>query len=311
MFTNKHYILTIYEEGSFSKAAERLYISQPSLSASVKRIEEKISLPLFDRSTTPVSLTEAGREYVRYALEIKEKEQNFERYISDHTKLIKGSVRIGGSSLFSSFMLPFMIAEFKSNYPHVNFEIFEDSSKHLINQLNLGTLDLIIDTAVITDTAISSAVCTNEILLLAVPKSDPVNDKLKKFRLSSKDIKAGKHMSDKYDVGLRHFTDCTFILLNPDNDTGKRANLLFKKYGFTPKASFFLDQQVTAFNISSTGMGVSFVSETLVKNLETEPNLYYYKLNDEEVRRKVFIYRKNNHYLSTACQKFIELNTVK
>ncbi len=62
MFTNKHYIIAIYEEGSFSKAAKRLYISQPSLSASVKRIEDKIAVPLFDRSTSPVSLTEAGQE---------------------------------------------------------------------------------------------------------------------------------------------------------------------------------------------------------------------------------------------------------
>ncbi|MEE1042732.1 MAG: LysR family transcriptional regulator, partial [Clostridia bacterium] len=85
MFSNKEYILTIYNEGSFSKAANKLYISQPSLSASVKRIEEKVSVPLFDRSTTPISLTEAGQEYVKYALEIKEREQDFERYISDYT----------------------------------------------------------------------------------------------------------------------------------------------------------------------------------------------------------------------------------
>ncbi len=311
MFTNKHYILTIYEEGSFSKAAKRLYISQPSLSASVKRIEEKISMPLFDRSTTPISLTEAGHEYVRYALQIQEKEQDFERYISDHTKLLKGSVRIGGSSLFSSFMLPFMISEFKSTYPHVNFEIFEDSSKHLIKQLSLGTLDLILDTAVINDAAITSTVCTTEMLLLAVPRSLPVNDKLEKFRLSAQDIRDGKHHSDEYNIGLRHFADCTFILLNPDNDTGRRANMLFKKYGFSPKASFFLDQQVTAFNISCTGMGISFVSETLIKNIESEPRLYYYKLYDEELVRKIYICRKNNHYLSTACQKFIEFNTAK
>ena len=157
MFTNKHYIVAVYEEGSFSKAAQRLYISQPSLSASVKRIEDRISLPLFDRSTSPVTLTEVGQEYIRYALEIEEKECSFEKYISDCTNTVSGSVKIGGSSLFSSFMLPFMISEFNATYPDVTFEIIEDSTKNLIEKLSLGTIDIIIDNAVIDNAAIKSS----------------------------------------------------------------------------------------------------------------------------------------------------------
>lgn len=311
MFTNKHYILSIYEEGSFSKAAKKLYISQPSLSASVKRIEEKIGVPLFDRSGAPVSLTEAGLEYVRYALEIREKEQNFERYVSDYTNIIKGSVRIGGSSLFSSFMLPFMISEFGKTYPNVKFQIVEDNTKNLTEKLDLGTLDMIIDNTVINHDTLKSTVCTSEVLLLAVPVSFPVNEKLKKFRLSTNDIKDNKHLSDEYDVSLNDFSDCPFILLNTDNDTGKRADMLFKKYDLNPKVTFFLDQQVTAHNISCIGMGISFVSDTLVKHIESEPRLYYYKLHDEEVTRNIYFYKKNNHYLSMACQKFIDMNTAQ
>lgn len=311
MFTNKHYIIAIYEEGSFSKAAQRLYISQPSLSASVKRIEDRISLPLFDRSTSPVSLTEAGREYIHYALEIKEKEQSFERYISDSTNTVIGSVKIGGSSLFSSFLLPFMISNFNSIYPDVTFEIIEDSTKNLIEKLSLGAIDIIIDNAVIDNTAIKSIVYKTETLLLAVPRDFPVNDKLEKYRLKARDIKSGKYLSDKYNVALKHFSDCSFILLNPENDTGKRANSLFKKHNLSPKTIFYLDQQVTAYNISRTGAGVSFVSDTLIKHTDAEKQLYYYKLDDQEITRKIFFYRKSNHYMSNACQKFIELNTME
>lgn len=311
MFTNKHYILAIFEEGSFSKAAQRLYVSQPSLSASVKRIEERISLPLFDRTTSPVSLTEAGREYIRCALEIKEKEESFERYISDRTNTVNGSVKIGGSSLFSSFMLPSMISDFNGIYPNVTFEIIEDSTKNLIEKLSLGVIDIIIDNAVINDPAIRSIAYKTETLLLAVPYTLPVNDKLEKYRLSAKDIKKEKHLSNEYDVDLKHFSDCSFILLNPENDTGKRANLLFKKHSLKPKTVFSLDQQVTAYNISRTGAGVSFVSDTLIKNSDSENQLYFYKLNDEEITRKIFFYQKSNRYVPMACKKFIELNTVR
>lgn len=308
MFSNKDYILTIYKEGSFSKAAKQLYISQPSLSASVKRIEEKISVPLFDRSTNPISLTEAGQEYIKYALEIEEKEQDFARYISDYTNLLTGSVRIGGSSLFSSFMLPRMISEFNKKYPHINFEISEDNTKNLMQKLSLGTLDIIIDNTPIDSDNITSTVCTSEMLLLAVPRSFKVNETLKKSRMTAKDIKAEKHLSDKYNVSLNHFFEYPFILLNPENDTGKRANMLFKKYKSEPQVIFFLDQQVTAYNVSCTGMGISFVSDTLIKHVDSEPSLYYYKLNDEEISRNIYFYKKNTHYLSRACQKFIDCN---
>lgn len=309
MFTNKHYILAVWKEGSFSKAAEKLYISQPSLSASVKRIEDKISVPLFNRSATPVTLTEAGKKYIQYALEIEEKEKDFERYIYDYTNLLTGSVRLGGSSLFSSFMLPSMISQFNKKYPHIKFEVFEDSTKNLIEKLALGYLDIIIDNAVIDDPSISSAIYTSEILLLAVPTSYKVNERLKDFRLTASDIKKGKHISDSYNVSLKEFADYSFILLNPENDTGRRANLLFKKHSLNPKTVFLLDQQVTAYNTSATGMGISFVSDTLVKHMESETRLYYYKLNDKEILRNIYFYKKNSHYLSYACHKFIDFNT--
>ncbi len=311
MFTNKHYILAIWREGSFSKAAERLYISLPSLSASVKRIEEKISVPVFNRSTTPVSLTEAGEQYVKYALEIEEKEKDFERYIADYTNLLTGSVRIGGSSFFSSFMLPFMISEFNKKYPNVNFEVFEDSTKNLIEKLALGNLDIIIDNAVINDETTSSVVCTSETLLLAVPRDWEVNEKLKDYRLTAKDVKKGKHLSQKFSVSLKDFSEYDFILLNPENDTGRRAKELFEKHSINPRTSFFLDQQVTAYNISVTGMGISFVSDTLVKYMGAETGLYYYRLSDKEISRNIYFCKKNNHYMSYACQKFIEFNTNK
>ncbi len=308
MFKNKEYILAIYKEGGFSKAADKLFVSQPSLSASVKRIEEKISAPIFDRSTTPVTLTEVGREYVKYALEIEEKEQDFERYIADHRNLLTGSIRIGGSSFFSSFVLPKMISDFNRKHNKIKFEVYEDSTKNLLHKLNAGGLDLVIDNAIINDENIISKTYFSETLLLAVPKHLEVNDDLKKFRLTTEDIRAGKHLNKSTNVSLSRFNNLPFILLNPENDTGKRAEKMFNKHSVTPKVIFHLDQQVTAYNISCTGMGISFVSDTLIKNVAESPELYFYSIDDKNSTRQVFFYQKKNHYLSAACKKFIEYN---
>lgn len=306
MFTNKHYILSIYKEGSFSKAAEKLYISQPSLSASVKRIEEKITAPIFNRATNPVTLTEIGEKYVKYALEIEEKEKDFERYIYDCTNLLTGNVRIGGSSLFSSFLLPDMISCFNKEYPQIKFEVFEDSTKNLIEKLQSGYLDIIIDNAVIDNPLISSSVYTHETLLLAVPAGYEINSKLQKHRFTASDIKNQLHIKENREVSLKKFSDYPFILLNPENDTGRRANLLFKKHNITPKTVFMLDQQVTSCNISASGMGISFISDTLIARLVNEPRLYFYIISDQNVKRSIYFCTKNNHYLSLACKKFID-----
>ena len=151
MFSNKEYVLAVYRQKSFSKAAQELYISQPSLSATIKRLEAKLGSPIFDRSTNPVSLTEIGAEYVRQAMEIQQLEENFQKYLYDHLNMLAGTVRIGGSNLFASFILPSMISRFKQRYPQIAFEIVEDSTQNLITLLVQGTLDLVIDNAVLAD----------------------------------------------------------------------------------------------------------------------------------------------------------------
>ena len=308
MFRNKDYVLAVLKSGSFSKAAEEMYISQPSLSASIKRIEKKISSPIFNR-TTPISLTEIGREYVRQALAIREIENDFSRYVTDHANLLTGTVKIGGSSLFSSYILPEMISKFSRQYPGIKFEITEDSTKELIQKLYAGILDIVIDNAVITDENISSHPCTSEILLLAVPKTFKINDFLEDVRLTAADIKLERHLHRKYTTNIENFSSEPFILLNPENDTGKRAKTILSKHNISPHIIFTLDQQVTAHNIASTGMGVAFVSDTLIKNLDINTTLYYYVLSDYEISRNIYFYNKSNHYLSSACKKFIDFNT--
>lgn len=310
MFKNKNYVLTILKEGSFSKAAEALYVSQPSLSATIKRIEEKISAPIFDRSTNPVSLTQIGTEYVRCAIEIEATEKSFEKFIEDNLNLTSGKIRIGGSSFFSAYVLPRMISEFNKIYPKITFELFEDNTKSLIEKIETGKIDLALDNSSEKFENISTVKYMEEILLLAVPKSFAINDTLQDFRLSAEDIRSDKHLDNFRPVSLSKFAKEPFILLNPENDTGKRAEMLFGKYRITPKIIFNVEQQLTAYNISSNQLGISFISDNLVKSIKTEKNLYYYRLDDNETFRNVNFYIKNNHYISNACKKFLEFNTL-
>lgn len=310
MFRNKDYILTILREGGFSKAAQKLYVSQPSLSALVKKLETKLSSPIFNR-TNPITLTEVGKTYVKYALEIEEKERNFEKYIFDNINILAGTIKIGGSSSASSFVLPNMISKFKNDYPCIKFEIYEDNTKNLLHKLSQGELDIIIDDIEFNDENLQSTIAKSEVLLLAVPKSFEVNNTLKEFRLTAKNIKSKKHLSNKYLISIENFSNEPFILLNPENGTGRRAIKIFENHNLTPNVVFYLDQQVTAYNAAHSGMGVTFVSDTLVKHIDFNSPLYYYLLNDKEVLRDIYFYNISKRYLSVACRKFIEYNSME
>lgn len=309
MFKNKNYVLTILKEGSFSKAAEALYVSQPSLSATVKRIEGKIAAPLFDRSTNPISLTDIGAEYVRCATEIEVIEKDFEKFLEDNLNLTNGKIRIGGSSFFSAYILPRMISEFNKVYPKITIELIEDNTRNLIDKVQEGKIDLAIDNSSEKIESISTVKYSEEILLLAVPSSFSVNQELEKFSLTADDIRKNKHTDEQFAIALSKFSKEPFILLNPENDTGNRARILFGKYRITPNVIFNVEQQLTAYNISSNQLGISFISDNLVKNIKSEKNLCYYRLKDPEIFRNVNFYVKNNHYISNACKKFIEFNT--
>ena len=89
MFQGMEYVYQVYKDKSFSKAAANLFISQPSLSANVKRVEKKVGFPIFDRSTKPLSLTECGKEYIRCVEEILAVEKGFSQFVYDFDNLEK------------------------------------------------------------------------------------------------------------------------------------------------------------------------------------------------------------------------------
>ena len=117
MFQGMHYVYEVYKEMSFSKAARNLFISQPSLSAAVKKAEKQIGFPIFDRSSNHIQLTELGKEYIRSIEIIMDVETGFQNYINDMKELKSGTIAIGGTNLFASYVLPPLLSRFRTISP--------------------------------------------------------------------------------------------------------------------------------------------------------------------------------------------------
>lgn len=169
MFRGMEYVYAVYQEKSISRAAERLCISQPSLSANIKRIEGKVGYPLFDRSTKPLSLTECGERYIRSVEQIMAIENEFSDYVNDWGDLKTGNLVLGGSSLFASWVLPGLIGRFSVRYPKVHVELIEESTAELARLLQQGRIDMMLDNCKLDPKLFDHAVYREETLFLAVP----------------------------------------------------------------------------------------------------------------------------------------------
>lgn len=308
MFVWKKYVYEVYKERSFTKAAQNLYISQPSLSARIKKIEVIIGEPLFDRSTTPLQLTEVGKVYIEAAEEITQIEQRVENYINDLAGLKTGNLAVGASTLFAAYVVPSLITQFNQKFPDVHIQLIEENTAELEEMLGSNALDFVIDNYHYDSILYNKELYCEENILLAVPKHFAVNEELGMYQLSYKNIKNKNYLNQKYPaVPLGRFADLPFIMLTQGNDTRTRGDRLCRNVGFKPNIVLEFNQQSTAYMASSTQLGATFISDILVSQLPTFENLVYYKLDGEEAKRKVFFYYKTHKYKTRVMEEFVRM----
>ena len=136
------YVLTVLRTGSMTEAAKQLYISQPSLSQTIRQAEEQLGMPIFNRDTAPLSLTYAGQMYVKAAREVMSIDTNLLNEIEEIKKESHGRMRLGFSVQRGMQLLPLVIPEFTQKYPYVRIELHEHGSDVLEQLLIEGVCDL-------------------------------------------------------------------------------------------------------------------------------------------------------------------------
>lgn len=304
MLPEMEYVYRVYQEKSFTKAAESLYLTQPALSMAIRKVEESLGMPIFDRSVRPLGLTPAGEAYLEYIRQTIYLDQEMQQQMQDIREVNTGSIRFGGSHYINAYIMPQVLAGFCQQYPHVSIDIVESSSAVLSQMLNRRELDLTMNCNPRFMQGFERYPAFEDHILLAVPKSFRVNCALEGQWLSASDIAAGKHLTlDCPCVGLDVFRDVEFILLNPGNNLHDRALQLFQEAGFPPKIKLELSQLVTAYHLADASLGATFVSDRLV--MPQEDNLVYYKLDSELTNRMFYMLLPQRKYTSQAVRAFI------
>ena len=313
MITDKsiEYIYTVYREGSFSKAAQKLYVSQPALSAMIRKTEAELhNIPLFDRSSKPIRLTQAGEYFISAVSQIMEIQNDITEYFDHLAGLQKGAVTLGSSSFFCSFVLPPILQDFQRTHPGAVFHLFEMGASDREEKLKTSQVDLILDVDAMDSRVFDCVTLGQEHVLLAVPAELEVNRRLARCSLSFQDVLARRHLDEQVPaVELSAFSGENFLFLKRRNDMYERASSLCRQAGFQPNVVMYMDQLMTVYNLAKSGQGTAFLSDSVVYCSDETDRLVFYKLDGPSAVRDVMLsYRKNSSF-SCVVNEFVSFIT--
>lgn len=303
LFHEMAYVYEVYRQHSFTRAAQALYISQPSLSQMIRKAEDRIGASIFDRSTSPIGLTEAGRAYIRAVEKILEIESNFKQYLEDADQCVTGVLTLGGSMLFTSYVLPPFLSAFSNRYPGVELRLNEAHTSQLKHLLQEGELDFAVDNSMFDSSVYESVIFKREQVILAVPRSFEINETAARFRLTAGELL--RKEAPRAPISL--FRDTPFLFLKEGNDTRERAERLCAQAGFVPRIRLQLDQQLAAYNLAGYGLGATFISDILALSAPPDERLYFYRLDSPDVERIIHLFYKRTRGLSASMRAFLDL----
>lgn len=311
MFKYMEYVYAVYLNESFSKAAEELYISQPALSASIKKVEEEIGLPLFDRSSNPIQLTPAGEFYIETIEQVIKLEQEMRAHFDSLLLNKQVNINIGGASFFCTYVIPYMIQMFKLEYPEYKINTLEANLEDLIKNLRTGAVDLVIDVEKKGESKLFDATLWGrEDILLAVPSYYQVNNKLIDYRIDFNTVARRAYQSDDYPkVCLKEFKDENMLLLRKGNDIHERSLSMCSRAGFTPNVTMYLDQMLTSYQLAKQGKGIAFIRAGLTNFMDETNQLFFYKIDDPNAYQNIMIYSRKGASLSKPARYFMDFIT--
>ncbi|HEY9753388.1 MAG TPA: LysR family transcriptional regulator [Coleofasciculaceae cyanobacterium] len=282
----------IAAEGSFKRAADSLYVSQPAVSLQVQNLERQLDVPLFDRGGRRAQLTEAGHLLLSYGEKILTLCQETCRALEDLQNLQGGTLIIGASQTTGTYLLPRMIGMFRQLYPDVAVQLHVHSTRRTSWSVANGQIDLAIIGGEISpelqDSLQIMPYAEDELALIL-----PVGHPLAKVEPIQKD--------DLYKL--------QFIALDSQSTIRKVIDQVLTRCGIETrrlKVEMELNSIEAIKNAVQSGLGASFVSISAIEKELQMGVLHRANINDVVVKRMLSVIINPNRYRSKAAEAFVE-----
>lgn len=291
------YILTLAEERSFTKAAKRLYVAQPSLSIYISKLEQELGHQLFDRSASPLRLTIAGEMYVEMAHRILEMEKQTQKALNDMSHTPHGHLMIAASAHRNRCIVSPHLKAFLDKYPHYNITLQDCSHPQMIKLLETGDADFCVMNMQQNQNKYHMEPLLEEEVLLAVSAGHPINRTVKILNSD------GAYPT----VDLAQFQDMTFLTVNEGNNLYQLTQDLCWESGFRPQKLVQCSSLDVCRDLTEDGVGVSLLQSSVISYRDYRSGLTCYRLVQAPQKIRIAAVWKKKQYLSIAAQDFIEI----
>ncbi len=291
------YIQKILEEGSISQAAKRLYIAQPSLSQYIKRIEEDLGAPIFQRNTKPLKLTDAGKIYFQTEQQICQLRRQRKNQIDDLFALKKGHLSIGSSNYRSMYLLTSILPVFKQRYPGISISLEEGITEELEDRAVSGITDFSIVLLPLSYPVLSYEELFTEEIVLALPQKHSL----------CKNINTKEQSPPYPSMDFSLLKDESFIIMKKGQKIRDSFFNLCHHAGFRPKIILQTDSMATAQALTAADVGITIIPNILAIHNRFEKMPCYFSLKGQANPRKVVAAYSGERPLTGAARAFINV----
>nr|ARW68215.1 transcription regulator of Rubisco operon [Chondria sp. (in: red algae)] len=280
----------IIKEGSFKKAADSLYVSQPAISLQIQNLEKQLNIPLFERSSKKATLTEAGNLLLRYGGRILALCEETCRALEDIQNLEGGSLVIGASQTTGTYLMPRLIGLFRQRYPQVNVQLQVHSTRLISWSVANGQIDLAVIGGEVPhelkDILQITSYAEDELALIL-----PISHTFSKVSNIQKE--------DLYRL--------RFIALDTQSTIRKVIDKILHQHDID-SSRFTIEMELNSIeaikNAVQSGLGAAFVSvSAIAKELELGI-IHWAKIKNVTIKRMLSIIIHPNRYKSKAAETF-------
>jgi LysR family cyn operon transcriptional activator len=279
------YLLAVADHGGFTRAAEALHVSQPTLSQQIRQLEETLGVSLFDRTARTVKPTDAGAAYIECARRVLVELEAGKRALHDVKDLSRGTLRLAMTPTFMAYLVGPLVRDYVARFPNIHLEIFELSMDDIEAGLADDSLDIAIAFNEVRNADIESIPAFTETLGVMVGRAHPLYD-------------------SQLALPAEELVQLEFALLTPDFITRTRINEYFAQEQITPKVVIEVNSVSTLLEVIRHTAIATILPEAIASQ---ERALRKIPLLGEAPTRGAALLRRKNNYHSAASVAFMNL----
>jgi LysR family cyn operon transcriptional activator len=278
------YLLAVADHGGFTRAAEALHVSQPTLSQQIRQLEETLGVSLFDRTSRMVKPTDAGEAYIECARRVLVELEAGKRALHDVKDLSRGSLRLAMTPTFMAYLVGPLVRDYMARYPNIHLEIFELSMDDIEAGLADDSLDVAIAFDQVRNNEIESIPTFTENLGLMVGRDHPMYERQAALSVDS-------------------LAQLEFALLTPDYITRTCIDEYFAQRHIAPKVVIEVNSVNTLLEVVRSTAIATILPVAIAHR---DRALHSIPLTGAPQRGAALLRRKNNYH-SAAALAFMEL----